>query len=402
MKYKFLAIDLDGTLTNSKKEVTEYTCRILRRYIEAGGNIILASGRPTYGVMPIAERLELKKRGGYILSYNGGVVFDCKTEKTFFCQNMPLDAKAKLYKFAKENKLSILTYRDNYIITETPVECYTREEAFITKMKIRKVNNFIREVNYPVVKFLLTGEPDYVRKMEKLLIEMHGDEYTIARSAPYFLEVQMRGIDKGKTLKRVVKLLGATLDETVVFGDSYNDLSMLRNAGLSVAMENGVEVVKKIADIITRTNEDNGVAVVVEEMLNRKLVVFNLSGIIWAESKTLITCEGIIEFLQRLKFEQYIIAVYYEEKQFDANLVKQLRIKAFIDEIKVVSEKDTKKVILSQLLKKIHPLSAVVVGNTISDCNAAEENHLPIIRYTYDCDSEDRLFELYKMIKKSE
>ena len=108
-------------------------------------------------------------------------------------------------------------------------------------------------------------------------------------------------------------MFGATLDETVVFGDSYNDLSMLRNAGLSVAMENGVEEVKKIADIITRTNEDNGVAVVVEEMLNRKLVVFNLSGIIWAESKTLITCEGIIEFLQRLKFEQYIIAVYYEE-----------------------------------------------------------------------------------------
>ncbi len=88
-----MAIDLDGTLTNSKKEVTEYTCRILRRYIEAGGNIILASGRPTYGVMPIAERLELKKRGGYILSYNGGVVFDCKTEKTFFCQNMPLMRK---------------------------------------------------------------------------------------------------------------------------------------------------------------------------------------------------------------------------------------------------------------------------------------------------------------------
>ena len=53
------------------------------------------------------------------------------------------------------------------------------------------------------------------------------------------------------------------------------------------------------------------------------------------------------------------------------------------------------------IVKKIHPLSAVVVGNTISDCNAAEENHLPIIRYTYDCDSEDRLFELYKMIKKA-
>ena len=78
MRYKVVVLDLDGTLTNSQKEVTSHTKETLFRYMENGGTVVLASGRPTYGVMPIARELELNERGGYILSFNGGNIIDCK------------------------------------------------------------------------------------------------------------------------------------------------------------------------------------------------------------------------------------------------------------------------------------------------------------------------------------
>lgn len=84
MKYKLLVLDLDGTLTNKKKEVTEHTRRTLIEAQKRGVKIVLASGRPTYGVAPLAEILELQKYEGYILSYNGGEIIDWKTGEMMY------------------------------------------------------------------------------------------------------------------------------------------------------------------------------------------------------------------------------------------------------------------------------------------------------------------------------
>ena len=83
-----LALDLDGTLTNSKKEITKNTKEAIDKFINAGGIVALASGRPTFGVAPVADILELKKKGGYILSYNGGHFLDCKNNKELFMKEM--------------------------------------------------------------------------------------------------------------------------------------------------------------------------------------------------------------------------------------------------------------------------------------------------------------------------
>ena len=83
-----LALDLDGTLTNSKKQVTENTKAAIDRFIDAGGTVVLASGRPTFGVMPVAKTLELDKKGGYILSYNGGCFLDCKNNEQLFMKEL--------------------------------------------------------------------------------------------------------------------------------------------------------------------------------------------------------------------------------------------------------------------------------------------------------------------------
>ena len=278
MKYKIIAIDLDGTLVDSKKNISDYTCRIIRKYMEKGGIVVLASGRPTYGILPIAEKLKLEQGRGYILSYNGGELFECSSKKVIFQQTMPEDAPGKLSDFAKENGLSILTYTGTDIITETPDEKYTQEENYITKMRIVPVENFTKAVNFPVVKCLITGAPEYMKEREDMLKELYGEEYTISRSAPYFLEVQSKGIDKGKTLQKLAEMLDIDMENVAAFGDSYNDLSMLNCAGLAVAMENAAQTVKLSADAVAPSNDDDGVAVVVERMMTRKLVVFDLDG----------------------------------------------------------------------------------------------------------------------------
>ena len=121
MKYKLLVLDLDGTLTNQKKEVTEHTRRTLIEAQERGVKIVLASGRPTYGVAPLAEILELQKYEGYILSYNGGEIIDWKTGEMMYENVLDPDILPYLYKCATDNHFAIVTYDGKYVLTEYPV-----------------------------------------------------------------------------------------------------------------------------------------------------------------------------------------------------------------------------------------------------------------------------------------
>ena len=154
-QYRLVVLDLDGTLTNNKKEITPRTKAALLRYQEQGGRIVLASGRPTYGVWPLAEELELDRYGSYILSFNGAVITECRTGTELFRRELPADVPALLASMAAEYGTSLLTYQDKYICTETPDDIYVQKEVICTKMEVRKLGNFARDVNFPVVKCML-------------------------------------------------------------------------------------------------------------------------------------------------------------------------------------------------------------------------------------------------------
>ena len=101
MKYKVLVLDLDGTLTNSKKKITDYTKKILLNLQKKGVHIVLASGRPEYGIWPIAKELELEKYGGYILAFNGGKIVECSTKKTIFERTIEYSYVQEIYEQEK-------------------------------------------------------------------------------------------------------------------------------------------------------------------------------------------------------------------------------------------------------------------------------------------------------------
>lgn len=258
--FRAIALDLDGTLTNHDKVVTPRTRQALLKAQEQGAIIILASGRPTYGIVPVAECLELEKRGGYILSYNGGNIVNAKTGEKLFSQFLPDAVIPILYKYAKEKNHALLGYAGNEIITEMPDDQYVKEESRINKMNIRKVDNLLEALEPHPTKLLMTGDPTDMIKAEEELVEILGEKMDIFRSAPFFLELVPKGIDKAQSLLRLLSKINLTPADLMAFGDGYNDLSMLKLAGVGVAMANAAPEVRADADYVTLSNEEDGVA----------------------------------------------------------------------------------------------------------------------------------------------
>lgn len=258
--FRAIALDLDGTLTNHDKVVTPRTRQALLKAQEQGAIIILASGRPTYGIVPVAECLELEKRGGYILSYNGGNIVNAKTGEKLFSQFLPDAVIPILYKYAKEKNHALLGYAGNEIITEMPDDQYVKEESRINKMNIRKVDNLLEALEPHPTKLLMTGDPTDMIKAEEELVEILGEKMDIFRSAPFFLELVPKGIDKAQSLLRLLSKINLTPADLMAFGDGYNDLSMLKLASVGVAMANAAPEVRADADYVTLSNEEDGVA----------------------------------------------------------------------------------------------------------------------------------------------
>lgn len=267
MKYKLLVLDLDGTLTNTRKEVTEHTRTTLIKAQEQGLKIVLASGRPTYGIAPLANLLQLDKYEGYVLSYNGGEIIDWKTGELLYKNLLDPEVLPYLYQCANDNHFAIITYDGEYVLTEYPDDEYVLKEALLNVMKIKKVDNFLKAVQHPIAKCLIVGGPTRLAVLEKEMYNHLHDRMGVFRSEPYFLELVPKGIDKAQSLAVLLKEIGMTKDEMIAVGDGFNDLSMIKYAGLGVAMSNAQEVVKENADFITLSNEEDGVAHVVEKFI---------------------------------------------------------------------------------------------------------------------------------------
>ncbi len=264
MQYKLLVLDLDGTLTNRKKEITPRTRDTLLRAQEQGLKIVLASGRPTYGIVPLAEELQMGKYEGFILSYNGGQIIDWKTRKTMYENVLDPEVYPYLHECARRNGFVILSYKGEYIISEDAGDPYVQHEAFLNKMPSVTVPDFLEVINFPVPKCLIVGDPEPLAVLEGQMRRDLEGKMNVFRSEPFFLELVPNGIDKARSLAVLLEELGMEREEMIAVGDGFNDLSMIRFAGLGVAMANAQEVVRQAADHITLSNEEDGVAAVVD------------------------------------------------------------------------------------------------------------------------------------------
>lgn len=267
MTYKVLVLDIDGTVTNSKKELTSSTREALIDIQKQGCIVVLASGRPTAGILTLAKELELEQFGGYILSFNGAKVIACQTGETIFQQVLPKDSIKKLYDASKQYSVGIVSYEGDVVITESDIDEYMIKEANLNKISIQKVDNFVEYITFDVNKCLMTASGDYLATVEPLMKEQFGTYLNIYRSEPYFLEIMPQEIDKAYSLSKLLEYIDATKEEMICCGDGFNDLTMIQYAGLGVAMANAQEVVRNAADFVTLSNDEDGIVHVIQKFL---------------------------------------------------------------------------------------------------------------------------------------
>ena len=272
MTYKMIVLDLDDTLLRDDQTISPRTKEALMAAQEMGVKVVLASGRPTFGMQHIAEELELSKYGSYILSFNGGKIINCQTREEIFSSTLSRDEVHGLYEISRREGVHIHTYIEDEIVTEDDNE-FSRIESELTGLPLRVVDSFKEAVSEPVVKTLMVYEPDRLQEVEAKLQEELSTQFSVMRSKPYFLEFTELGVTKGTSLKQLIDACGIKQEEVIAIGDSFNDQAMIEFAGLGVAMGNAHEDIKAIADYVTDTNMNDGVAKVVEEFIFRKPVM---------------------------------------------------------------------------------------------------------------------------------
>ena len=301
--YTTLAVDLDGPALRNDKSLSPRTVRTLVGAQEQGMRLIIASGRPPQGIAHVADALQLARFGGYVLAYNGGelwqpqhlvqldnltlrersismsgsngntnrpalggVASGCQGWRLIDRHVLPLEARDIAYTMGKEAGMELLTYHQGFLISENLENTYVAGSLRANRLRPQPVDNFL-EATRPLQlsKCMVVGEPAVLEKLERPLAMRLLNMATVFRSEPYYMEIVPRGIDKGRGLERLLAEMGETPDHLIACGDAPNDIPMLCYAALGVAMGNAQPAVKAAADIICGTNEEDGVAQIVEQ-----------------------------------------------------------------------------------------------------------------------------------------
>ncbi|WP_411167458.1 Cof-type HAD-IIB family hydrolase [Clostridium sp. MB05] len=274
---RVIIMDVDGTLTNSKKVVTEKTKNALIKAQEAGAILVLASGRPTSGLMDLASELKMNENNGLLVSFNGSKVVDCQTNEVLFNETMSIEEGQAVLEHMKNFDVKPMIDKGNYMYVN---DVFNNEvmyngspfniiqyEARGGKFKLCEKEDLAAFADYPLNKILTAGDPEYLQENYKEMMEPFKDTLSCMFTAAVYFEFTAKGIDKAKALDSVLIPMGYKKEEMIAFGDGHNDASMVKYAGIGVAMANAVDDLKAIADEVTLSNEEDGIAYTLDKYI---------------------------------------------------------------------------------------------------------------------------------------
>ena len=264
---KILVLDIDGTLVNSEKKITPETLKYLKMIQEQGHIVALASGRPFPGLKQYSDALGLAEYGGYALSFNGGKVISCATQEVIYTKAIPNRYAKILYEFAKERHIGMVTYKDNQVITGTDTDGYMEFEARLNHMELCQVDDFLKVVDFDMIKCLMTAEPEVAEQYEKELAALVSPDLNVFRSEPYFIEITVKGVDKAESIARLLEHIDMKREQCICCGDGFNDKTMVEYAGVGVAMGNAQQTVKDVADYVTASCDEDGLVEVIKKFV---------------------------------------------------------------------------------------------------------------------------------------
>lgn len=286
--YKLVAIDLDGTMLNSYGVVTENTKKVIRQTIEKGTEIVIASGRPIDSIKTIAKEIGSER---YFIAGNGALIYDIQKEEIVYDKFLPRQKVLEIIKVCEENSISYNVYTDQTILATAlkynvlyyQKENLKKEESKQTKISIienmyeyvksKKEEKFLKmticDENQTVFQSIIRKlrqiegiEVLDVSHMSRKTIKQGTEEVTVEY---YYTEITMQNVDKWEALEHLMKKLKIQKEEVIAIGDNVNDKKMIQEAGLGIIMEGSTPEVTEIADYITTSNNEEGVAKALEK-----------------------------------------------------------------------------------------------------------------------------------------
>lgn len=264
--YKLIALDMDGTLLREDKTISKATFKAIKSAKAKGVKVVLATGRPAKGIKNYLKELDLISDDDYAVAFNGAIVENTKTGKIIVENTMTLDDLKYLYNLSKKLSVNIHALTHHSCIT-SKWNKYSQLEVDMNKIPLEILDlNTIAESN-TIVKIMYIDEPPVLQSaIDNLPPEVY-EKYTVVRSAPYFLEFLNKKVNKGVGVELLTNNLGISSKEVICIGDAGNDIDMIKYAGLGVAMGNAFPEVKEIADYVTCTNDEDGVAKVIDKFI---------------------------------------------------------------------------------------------------------------------------------------
>ncbi len=285
--YKLITIDLDGTLLNRYGEVTEYTKDIIKKTTNKGVLVVLASGRISESVLTIAKEIGADK---YYISGNGSVLYDMQKDEILYENYLTKEKVLEIIELCDKNSIYYNIYTENAVLAKSlnyNVAFYNYENTKKSSDKKTDINivedmyNYIRNSNLnKFLKITICDENKIVfssilRKIKNIsdidVLEVsHMSQKKIKTGTKevevgyFYTEVSSKNVDKWFAIEKVMELENIKKEEVMALGDNNNDIVMIKNAGLGVAMGHSNEQVKKVADYITVDNNEDGVAKAIE------------------------------------------------------------------------------------------------------------------------------------------
>lgn len=272
MSIKVIIMDVDGTMVNNKKQITPKTKEALLRAEKAGVRLVIASGRPTPGLYRFARELQMDKYRGLLVSYNGAKVTACDTGNVLFNEALTVEqGKAVLHHMKNFDRVRPMIDLDDYLYVQNVYDHMItwkgkplnviEYEARGGNFKLCEIDDLEEFADFPLNKILTASDPEYLQEHYQEMAEPFKDTLNCMFTSDFFFEFTAKGIDKAKALQSVLLPMGYTPEQMIAFGDAQNDSTMLKFVGTGVAMGNASDEVKALADEVTLTNEEDGIAV---------------------------------------------------------------------------------------------------------------------------------------------
>jgi Cof subfamily protein (haloacid dehalogenase superfamily) len=270
MAIKAVFLDIDGTLTNQEKKITTATKLALLTAQDYGIKLVIASGRPSKGLFPYGDQLDMRLHQGLFVCYNGARVVDCSNGNVLVDVTMPKELTKAVLAHMKKFKVKPIITHGSHMVVEDVYDCMVKDgdrefnvieyESRMNGYRLMEVEDLEEFTDFPVNKILTAGDSDYLQAHYKEMAAPFEGKLSMMFTANFYYEFMSLGINKGDALKEAMKKLNIRPEECIAFGDAENDISMLKYAGIGVAMGNATDAVKAIADEVTEDNDHDGIA----------------------------------------------------------------------------------------------------------------------------------------------